>query len=66
MPQRTRKFIGMLVLIAFVAVYALLVVALATSRLMTLGAAVTVMFYAGAGLLWVPPAAWIIHWMQRR
>jgi len=62
---RTRKLIGTIVLLLFVAVYAILVMALGSSRLLDMNGFVTLLFYAGAGLLWVPPAAIIIRWMQR-
>lgn len=65
MNIRTRKLIGAIILLIFVGVYALLVMALAVSKLMDLGWVATLLFYAGAGLLWVPPAAWIIRWMEK-
>jgi hypothetical protein len=65
MSQRARKLIGTVLLIAFVAVYSLVVMALATSRLPAMGGAVSFAFYACAGLLWVLPAGAIIAWMQR-
>lgn len=65
MSESTRKLIGMILLITFVGFYALLVMGLSASRLMTMGWAVQLAFYAGAGLLWVPPAAMIIRWMQK-
>ncbi|MCW5695522.1 MAG: DUF2842 domain-containing protein [Bauldia sp.] len=65
MTPRTRKFIGAVLLVLFVGIYAVLVMALGSSRLMTLGWFVTLIFYAAAGLLWVPPAAWLIRWMQK-
>lgn len=65
MNQRGRKLVGTVALIGFAAVYALLVMALAGSRLAAAGGVVAFVFYAAAGLLWVPPAAFIIGWMQR-
>ena len=65
MSESTRKLIGMILLVTFIGVYSLLVMALAGSRLSTVGWAVSLAFYAGAGLLWVPPAALIIRWMQK-
>ena len=65
MTQRTRKLIGTVALVAFLAVYALLAMMVAivlqvrASRLVELG------YYIVAGLLWVPPAGWLIAWMQR-
>lgn len=63
--ESTRKLIGTILLVTFVGVYALVVMALSASRLMTMGWPIQLAFYAGAGLLWVPPAALIIRWMQR-
>lgn len=65
MSESTRKLIGTIVLVTFVGIYALVVMGLSASRLLTMGWAVQLAFYAGAGLLWVPPAALIIRWMQR-
>ena len=65
MSESARKLIGMIVLITFVGVYSLLVMALGSSRLTASGWAVSLIFYAAAGLLWVPPAALIIKWMQK-
>src|SRR5262245_33988623 len=62
---RTRTLIGMLGLLGFVGVYAILVVALGSSRLLEVNGFVTLLFYAAAGLLWVPPAALIIRWMEK-
>jgi hypothetical protein len=63
--ESTRKLIGTIVLLVFIGVYSLLVMVLATSRLPGMGGVASLAFYIGAGLLWVPPAAWIIRWMQR-
>lgn len=65
LTESTRKLIGTIILVAFIGIYSLLVMILATSRLPTMGGAASFAFYAGAGLLWVPPAALIIRWMQR-
>ena len=65
MTQSTRKLVGMIVLVSFVGVYSLLVMAMGASRLTTSGWAISLAFYAVAGLLWVPPAALIIRWMQK-
>lgn len=65
MDIRTRKLIGAIGLLLFVAAYALVVVALASSQLMNLSMAWILVFYAACGLLWVPPAALIIRWMEK-
>ncbi len=63
---RIRKLLGTIALVVFVLTYALIVVALASSRLAQLGWAVALAFYAIAGLAWVPPAGAIINWMHKR
>lgn len=65
MSIRTRKLIGTILLLLFVGFYSILVMALGSSHLMDVNGFVTLLFYAGAGLLWVPPAAIIVRWMQR-
>jgi predicted tellurium resistance membrane protein TerC len=65
MNIRTRKLIGTILIVLFVGVYALLVMAFASSRLTELGWLASLLFYAGAGFLWVPGAALIIKWMEK-
>ncbi|MGD9740094.1 MAG: DUF2842 domain-containing protein [Bauldia sp.] len=65
MDIRTRKLIGAVGLLLFVGAYALIVVALASSQLMNLSMGWLLVFYAACGLLWVPPAALIIRWMEK-
>jgi len=62
MPERLRKFIGMILLVVFVIVYSLVVITIPIQNLsplwMWLG-------YAFFGLIWVVPAGAIIAWMQK-
>ncbi len=62
----TRKLIGAIALLVFIGFYCVLVMALATSRLAEMSGFVELLFYAAAGLLWVPPAGLIIRWMEKR
>ncbi|MBN9433104.1 MAG: DUF2842 domain-containing protein [Bosea sp.] len=62
MPERLRKFIGMIALVLFVVVYALVVV---TIPIQNIPPALFWPAYALAGLAWVPPAGLIIRWMQK-
>lgn len=66
MTIRTRKLVGTVVLMLFLAIYALLAMAAAivlqvnqASKLTELG------YYVVAGLIWVVPAGAIISWMSR-
>jgi Protein of unknown function (DUF2842) len=63
MPIRLKKFIGMLLLVALVIVYAMLAVTFATARLAESHWLTHLAFFAFSGLLWVLPAMVIIKWM---
>lgn len=65
-PQRARKFIGVLLLVPFVMLYALLAMVLAVRLLPGQPYALQVLYYCVAGLLWILPAAGIVWFMQKR
>lgn len=65
MPRRLRKLIGTVVMIAFVAVYALFAMALADSRVSEAPEYVRATVYAVLGLAWVLPLMPLIRWMER-
>jgi Protein of unknown function (DUF2842) len=66
MPGRLRKFIGTLVMILFVIVYALVAMALAQSRLVQEAPAMLQsVYYAVLGMAWVLPMMPLVRWMQR-
>ena len=65
MPPRLRKLIGTILLVAFVCVYALAAMAVAAARLPGTSGLVQLAYYLVAGLLWVIPAAVLVHWMVR-
>ncbi|PLX39326.1 MAG: DUF2842 domain-containing protein [Hyphomicrobiales bacterium] len=65
MRQRTRKFIGMWVLVAFVIVYSLTAMLLASIILPDKATWVQIVYYMVAGFLWVIPCAPLITWMQK-
>ncbi|MCA3630622.1 MAG: DUF2842 domain-containing protein [Methylobacterium sp.] len=67
MNPRLKKFIGTLVMVVFVILYALIVMTIAprmvgpgTSKLVEL------MFYLIAGLAWALPLMPLIRWMERK
>ena len=64
MLPRTRKLIGTIVLLAFLACYSLLVAALAPAFHGS-GKLWEPLFYVVAGILWVLPAGALISWMHR-
>lgn len=60
---RVRNLVGVLALIAYLAVYALVVMALAGGWMADKPIAVQTVFYAIAGFAWLPPARWLLRWM---
>ena len=65
MRQRTRKLIGAMVLLVFIAFYALLAMMVAAALQVNASKAVELIYYVLAGLLWVLPAGALITWMLR-
>lgn len=65
MPERLRKFIGMIVLIVLVVIYALVATAIAASRLADSAWYVHLAFFGLSGVFWVVPAMFVISWMER-
>ena len=65
MPNRLRKFIGAVLLLALVMVWALLAMALAQSVLLNINGLVAGLYYFVAGIGWVLPAMPIISWMAK-
>jgi hypothetical protein len=63
MPLRLRKFIGMLLLLALVVIYAMAASTFAVARLAESHWLTHLAFFAFSGLLWVLPAMGIIKWM---
>lgn len=66
MRPRIKKLIGAVVLLIFVAVYALGVMALAQPLLRDAGPLASFLFYAVAGLAWIVPVMPLITWMERK
>jgi hypothetical protein len=65
MTIRTRKFVGAIALLAFVAVYALAAMMVAVVLQVNGSKLAELIYYPVAGLLWVLPAMWLVKWMQR-
>jgi len=66
MQRRTRKLVGTIVMLIFVCVYALVVMALAQSRLPTMSKGVELFFYALVGIGWIVPLVPLVWWMERK
>jgi hypothetical protein len=62
---RTRKLVGTIILLVFLAIYALAAMLVAVALQVNGSKTAEVIYYVVAGLLWVLPAAWLIKWMQK-
>ncbi|WP_299471699.1 DUF2842 domain-containing protein [uncultured Roseibium sp.] len=60
-----RKFVGMVVLVIFVVVYAFVAMVIGDITLQEASNLARFAYFAVAGLLWVIPAGAIIWWMER-
>lgn len=65
MRQRTRKAIGTFLIVAFIIVYSLVMMAVGGELAIGRGVAIELIFYAIAGLLWLPVVMGLIRWMVR-
>ncbi|MFM9938451.1 MAG: DUF2842 domain-containing protein [Hyphomicrobiaceae bacterium] len=65
MTQGQRKLAGTLLLVLFIVVYVLFAMVVAAAILPRANRFGEFVYYALAGLAWVPPAGWIIGWMHR-
>ena len=65
MRRRSRKFVGAVVMLVFVFVYAIAIVALAQGRLQDAGWLAQAIFYLVAGIGWIIPLMPLIRWMER-
>lgn len=65
MSARTRKLVGTVALLAFLAIYTGVVMAISSGRITEAHGLVQLAYFLIAGLLWVVPAGLLIRWMQR-
>ena len=61
---RTRKLIGLFVLLAWLTVYALAVMSFAV-RFLDAGLFIETIFYVVAGFAWIMPLKPLLFWMQK-
>lgn len=65
MTNRTRKLVGAIALLLFLAVYALAAMLVAVGLQVSENRFLQLLYFPVAGLLWVLPAMWLVKWMQR-
>tara|TARA_R110002020_G_scaffold150446_2_gene327163 strand:- start:6787 stop:7005 length:219 start_codon:yes stop_codon:yes gene_type:complete len=63
MPVRLRKFIGTILIIVLVVLYALVATTVATLKLAESAWYIHLLYFLFTGVLWVVPAMFIIRWM---
>jgi hypothetical protein len=65
MAARTRKLIGTIVLLLFLAIYATVAAVIGAGRITLAPHWAQLAYFVAAGLTWVVPATLLIRWMQR-
>jgi hypothetical protein len=65
MTMRTRKLVGAILLLLFLAAYSLVAMLVAVVLQVNSSKVAELAYYVVAGLLWVVPAAWLVKWMQK-
>lgn len=66
MNPRVKKFIGTIVMIAFLAFYVMIVSAIAPAVLKNANKIVEMAFYVIAGVAWTLPLLPLIKWMEKK
>ena len=65
MNMRTRKALGCLVLLAYIAIYAILAASLGVALVPILPVWAQLIFYAIAGVVWIFPLKPLFAWINR-
>lgn len=65
MTMRKRKLVGAILLVLFLAIYALAAMLAAVVLQVSGSKLAELLYYPIAGLAWLPPAMWLVKWMQR-
>ncbi len=60
----TRKLVGMLGLMLYLTVYCVAIVAIFATWMTEQNILIQTVFYIVAGLAWLPPAKWLLYWMN--
>ena len=65
MNPRLKTFIGTIILLAMMGLYAMIAVTVASARLANSSGLVHLVFFAVTGLLWILPAMALVSWMLK-
>jgi hypothetical protein len=63
-PSSSRKLIGMFGLMIYLTLYCIMLVAVFATWMTDQNILVQTVFYIIAGLAWLPPARWLLYWMN--
>jgi len=63
--MRTRKFLGLLAILALLAVYIPIAMLIGANHFAHAGAGWQLLYFIVSGLAWVVPARFIVKWMVR-
>jgi hypothetical protein len=65
LTPRTKKFIGLLVILAWLFIYSLIVMRIGVAVLPDANGWVKLLYYAVAGTVWIFPIGLMLPWMHR-
>jgi len=65
MPLRLRKFVGMLIMVVFVIVYAFVAMVIGDLTMQDAGTGLQMLYFAIAGLAWTIPVGALMWWMDK-
>jgi len=65
MTVRVRKFVGMIALVAFIVIYALLAMEIGAARFAEADPISQAVYFLISGLAWILPAGLLVRWSQR-
>jgi Protein of unknown function (DUF2842) len=65
MTRRTRKFIGTILMIVLVSVWALIAMMIAQFKVREIAGIAEFVYYVVAGIGWIFPAMLLIKWMEK-
>ena len=66
LAPRTKKLIGVLFILIWLPVYALLAMRVGVAVLPRAGSLVSLLYYAIAGTIWIVPIGLLLPWMHRQ
>ena len=66
LAPRTKKLIGVVFILIWLPVYALLAMRVGVAVLPQAGSFVTFLYYAITGTAWIIPIGWMLPWMHRQ